>query len=227
MPLVKLLSFLAQSFYCAGLMILTTMAALVVSITHYRRHRSLRIFTYYIALSLLADITAFFAFPYPPNWNFRLVVAAITTNAFLLFEFIVCNLFILRYIGSPLRRRIIRINGLLFFGLLIFGVAMTYPHFMMAYYIVLDSIFLVLPCLIYFYGLFSTANLWPLTDQPAFWVVTGILFLHACDIPLQMTIYFLGSHQETAYTLNYILFSVFFILLIRAYLCTPEKLIHV
>jgi hypothetical protein len=224
---VKLLDFLAQSFYCLGLMVLTTMAALVVSITHYRRHKSLRIFTYYIAFSLLADITVFVAFPYTGDWNFRLVVAAITTNAFLLFEFIGCNLFILRYIRSPLRRRIIRINGLLFFGLLIVGVAMTYPHVMMVAYIVLECVFLVLPCLIYFYELFLTANLRPLTDQPAFWAVTGILFLHACDIPLQMTIYFLGSYQEAAYTLNYILFSILFILLIRAYLCTPEKLIHV
>jgi hypothetical protein len=223
MPLVKLLNFLAQSFYCAGLMVLMTMAALVVSITHYRRHKSLRIFAYYIALSLLSDITAFFAFPYPTDWNFRLVVFIATTNAFLLFEFIGCTLFILRYIGSPLRRRIIRINGLLFFGLLIFGVAMIYPHVMEMYYVVLASVFLVLPCLIYFYELFLTANPRPLTDQPAFWVVTGILFLHACDIPLQMTVYFLGSYQEAAYTLNYILYSIIFILLIRAYLCAPEN----
>ena len=224
---MKLLNFLAQSFYCAGLMVLVTMAALVVSITHYRRHRSLRIFTYYIAFSLLADITAFFAFPYPRSWNFRLVIAAVTTMAFILFEFIACNLFILRYIRSPLRRRIIRINGLLFLGLLIFGVAMTPLHVMGPSYIVLQCVFLVLPCLIYFYELFLTANLRPLTNQPAFWVVTGILFLHACDIPLQMTVYFLGSYQEAAYSLNYILFSVLFALLIRAYLCTPEKLILV
>ena len=104
---------------------------------------------------------------------------------------------------------------------------MTYPHVMMAYYIVLESVFLVFPCLIYFYEFFSTATLRPLRDQPAFWVVSGILFVHAGDIPLQMTIHFLGSLQEMAYMLNYILFSILFILLIRAYLCTPEKLIHV
>ena len=183
MPLVKLLNFLAQSFYCAGLMFLLTMAALVVSITHYRRHRSLRIFTYYIALSLLADITTFFAFPFPRDWNFLVVIAAITTIAFILFEFIACTLFILRRIGSPVRRRIIRINGLLFFGLLIFRIC--YDTSSLCWVSDFASCWTVsspsLPCLIYFYGELFTSEPSPINGPAVLWVATGILFLHACD----------------------------------------------
>ena len=223
-PSVKLLDLLAQSYYCAILMFLATMAALVISIIHYRRHRNLRIFTCYIALSLLQDLsTTYVIYSDAPLWNFWVVLMITLTIAFVLFGFIACNLFILHYIGSPLKRRIIWINGLLYFGILIFAAAKTYFRLSEMFLAVLESIFLVPPCLVYFYELFSTVNLQPLKSLPAFWVVTGILFLNACAIPLYLTVEYLGSYTQVSYTLNYILFSAFFILLIRAYLCPSEN----
>ena len=215
-------TFLAQSFYCAVLMMLLTAAALIISIVYRSRHRDLRIFTWYLALALMEDISTLFALPVTPELNFRVFLAIILTFGFLLLDFIVCNLFILRYIGSKLRRRIIRINGLLFFGVLTFEVTATRPK-TSAFFFVTDCVFLVVPCLFYFYELFSKLNLRPLKDQPSFWVITGILFLHACDIPLFLTVPFLENYQGAAYTLNYILFSIFFVLLIRAYLCPPQN----
>lgn len=220
---MKIVSFLAQSFYCAGVMMAFTLAALMTSIRYYKRHGNLRIFTYYIVFSLLSDLTSFFAYPYIPVWNLHMIVAMVTQVAFVLFDFIVCNLFILRYIGSPIRRRIIRINGLLFFGLLIFLYFGISLNAFGETYLMLDSVFLVLPCLFYFYELFLTMNLLPLKNQPAFWVITGIFFLHTGDTLLLFAAPFLGSYAQAAYSLNFILFSLFFTLLIRAYLCPPEK----
>jgi len=220
---VKIFRFLAQNFYSVGIMILFTLAALVISLAYYKRHRNLRIFTYYIAFSLLADMYAFYAFPYSSNAHFQLVILWATNQAFMLFEFIACNLFILRYTASALRRRIIRINGLLFFGFLILISIRIYPRNLSVSFVLWESIFLVPPCLIYFYDLFLRVTLRPLRDQPAFWIVTGILFLHACDIPLWLTVPFLGKYAEAAYTLNYIFYIMLFILLIRAYLCAPEE----
>jgi hypothetical protein len=94
---------------------------------------------------------------------------------------------------------------------------------MHAGYFLLESVFLVPPCLLYFYERFLTVNLQPLKEQPSFWVVTGVLFLNSCSIPLQLTFGYLGKYREAAFSLNYILYSIFFILLIRAYLCSPEK----
>lgn len=204
-------------------MIFCTIAALVVSILYYGRHRNLRIFTFYIAASLVQDIAAFYVFPFPARGSFRIILLADSIIVFILFEFIAGNLFILRYIGSPLRRRIIRVNGLLFFALVIFITILTYPRIKDWYYVIPESVFLVLPCLLYFYELFMTVNLHPLKDQPAFWAVTGILFLNACDIPLLLTANFMGSYFDGAFALNYILYSILFVLLIRAYLCPAEN----
>ncbi len=203
-------------------MMLLTAAALIISIMYRSRHRDLRIFTWYLALALMEDISTLFALPVTPDWGFRVFLAIILTFGFLLLDFVVCNLFILRYIASKLRRRIIRISSLLFFGVLIVEITATHPK-SEAIFFMTDCVFLVLPCLFYFYELFSKVNLRPLKDQPPFWVITGILFLHACDIPLFLTVPFLENYQGAAYTLNYILFSIFFVLLIRAYLCPPEN----
>jgi hypothetical protein len=220
---MNFLSFLAMSYYGVGIMMACTLAALVISIRYYRRHRNLRIFTYYIAFSFLQDMATFYALPYTHSWNLRMVMLVITALGFILFEFIVCNLFILRYIISPVRRRMIRIDCLLFFGILIFMYVGISHRILAGSYAVLESILIVPPCLLYFYELFLTVNIQPLKNQPAFWVVTGILFLHACDILLMLTFKFFGDYADAAFTLNYILYSLLFILLIRAYLCKPEK----
>ena len=222
---MKIVAFLAKSHYLVVAMIFFTIAALVVGIIRYRYHRTLRIFTWYIAFSLLTDLIASYIYAYWPRGSFPMQVMNATTIIFSLFEFVVCNLFILHYISSQPRRRIIRISGLLYFAALLFVVFVTYPLYYDEYYTVPEAIFLVIPCLFYFYELFLTRNLRPLTDQPAFWVVTGILFLNACDIPLLVTANFMGNAHDfnEAYSLNYVLYSILFVLLIRAFLCPPEE----
>ena len=205
-------------------MIAFTLAALVVSIKYYGRHRVLRIFTYYIAASLLQDLSALYILLCVHSGQLQTDLLEISVNTFMLFDFIVCNFFILHYISSPLRRRIIRLNGLLFLGLLILFYIRLYPRTLGLSLVPYQCIFLILPCLLFFYELFLTVNPQPLKNQPAFWVVTGILFLHACDVPLMLTVPFLQHYAQAAYSLNYILYSLLFILLIRAYLCTPTSL---
>jgi hypothetical protein len=222
---LKTLAFLAQSHYLVAAMLFFTTAALVVSIIRYHYHRNLRIFTYYIAFSLVQDLTAYYAFPYGNYRSFRMVVMNLTGLGFMLFEFVACNVFILRYISGARRRKIVKISGLLFFAVLSITASITYPYYWDEYYIVPESVFLVIPCLIYFYELFLTMNLKPLTDQPAFWVVTGILFLSACNIPLLVSSQFLRKYAyfDEAYSLNYIFYSLLFLLLIKASLCPAER----
>lgn len=225
-------AYFALSHYLNGVMTLFTVAALIIGIIYYKRHRNLRILTWYIAFSLFQDMSTFYAFPDRHPGNFRVDQMYITSIGFMLFEFIACSLFILRCIRSPQRRRIIKINALLFFGIIIANAALTFPDFgrlydtYTTYYLLPESFFLVIPCLIYFYELFLTRNLRPLTDQPAFWIITGILFLNACEIPLLVTSNLLKEithYYNEAFSLNYILYVLLFILLMRAFLCPPEN----
>lgn len=219
---MTLIEFLAQSYYCIVVMIASTLAALVVSIMYYGRHRNLRIFTYYIAFSLIEDVAGLFECT---NLGNRPVVLTgiIITDLFMFFEFIVVQLFILQYIVSPVRKRIIRINIFLFPVLMSYILTVTYPIGLYEPFFLLAFVFLIPPCLFYFYELFQKVSLQPLKDQPAFWIVTAFLFHCACTIPYGLTAYYLGKYQQAASSIVYILYCVVFLFIIKANLCPVKK----
>jgi len=222
-----LLHFLAESYYSTVVMIVATVAALIVSIKYYGRHKDLRVFTYYIAFSLAEDVIGLCGISAPVSRSSYLPTS-IAMNSFALFEYIVCHLFILHYISSPKRRLVIKINLFVYPALLAFILIEKYPASITTPYFLLGCFFLVLPCLLYFYELFQKVNLQPLKDQPAFWIVTAFLFHNACNIPFALTggilgKYFLGKYWGAASSVVYILYSIVFLFIIRANLCSPEN----
>jgi hypothetical protein len=213
---------LAHSYYSMVVMIVATVAALVVSIKYYGRHKDLRIFTYYVAFSLLEDVIGLWGYMAPDRRSAYLPIA-IAINSFALFEVIICHLFIPHYIMSPKRKLIIKINLFAYLVLLAFILIKKYPASIYTPYFLLGRIFLVLPCLLYFYELFKNVNLQPLKNQPAFWIVTAFLFHSACSIPYALTGAYLGKYQEAATSVLYFLYSIVFLFIIRANLCKPEN----
>ena len=202
-------------------MMMATLAALVVSLRYYNRHKDLRIFTYYILFSFLQDLTEFFAPAVKMNKLTSRIILASSENAFMLFEFFVCNYFILQHLSSARRRMAVKLNALIFFCLLLYLGLRYYKVIYLRSFFLFEAIFLVLPCLLYFYELFVNVRPVPLKNQPSFWIITGILFLNACSFPMLLTLGLLGKYSHAAFFLNFILYSIFFILIIRAYLCTP------
>jgi hypothetical protein len=213
---------LANSYYSMVIMIIATVAALVVSIKYYGRHKDLRIFTYYIAFSLLEDGIGLCGYM-APDRRAAYLPTSIAINSFALFEFIVCHLFILHYIMSPKRKLIIKINLFVYPVLLAFILIKKYPASIYTPYFLLGCFFLVLPCLLYFYELFQNVNLQPLKNQPAFWIVTAFLFHSTWSIPYALTGHYLGKYQEAATSVVYFLYSIVFLFIIRANLCKPEN----
>jgi hypothetical protein len=219
---MKLIDFLSQYYYCLGLMVLVETIALAITIRYYRRHKELRVFPYYLTFSLL-EVWAGFIFSVAGTHTPLKHAPGIIANIFMLFEYSLCNFIILRHISSKGRRRAIYINSLLFVGVLAFAISKNYHFAYQATFFLFESVFLLLPCLLYFYELFVSVQPTPLKDQPSFWVVTGFLFLNACSIPMLMTVARAGHYHAAVYSLNYILYSIFSILLIRAYRCPPQN----
>lgn len=199
-----------------------TLIALVISIKYYHRHRELRVFTYYILLSLLEDSTSVYETIMGPDIFFPHVIHGVIANMFMLTEFSVFVYFILQHISTVKRRRAIQIDAVLFFLLVLWTMLRDHRFIIIAGLFPVESFFLVLPPLLYFFELFIRAPSNALKDQPAFWIITGILFLNCCSIPLQFAKAYMGRHAIEWYNLNYLLYALFFFLLIKAYLCKPE-----
>lgn len=203
-------------------MILLSLVAFIVSVKYYGRHKTLRIFPYYLGFSLLqsaADCYRHMAFK---GEHIPTMLGLMVDTAFLVFEFLVCNLFILHFISVAGRRLILIVNAVVYVVLLIALYAVKFPTIPFTSLFLLQSIALIPPCLVYFFELFLTVNAKSLKDQPPFWIVTGILFLNGWSIPLYLSLDYLGAYAGSAFALNDVLYSILFILLIRAYRCSPE-----
>jgi hypothetical protein len=215
---MKPLSWLLQNHYTVLLMILATIAALIISIKNYRRHRELRIFTFYILFSLTQDTSDFYRSMSPKGAFTPMILEACATLGFLLFEFAVWTYFVLSHITSSKRRRIVKTFPVVFLVIMICFMRFKFGWVNL---LLLNCTLLALPCFFYFYELFLQVHEKPLKDQPSFWTITGILFFNCCSIPLYLNIHAFGKEANTAFSLNYLLYTLFFALLIRAYLCNP------
>jgi len=89
--------------------------------------------------------------------------------------------------------------------------------------LLIQNIFLLVACIVYFNDLFTTFAVRDLSKDPAFWVITGILYYSVITTPLQVYRLFYKTElydkisvyiitNSTAYILMYMLF-------IKAYTC--------
>jgi hypothetical protein len=88
----------------------------------------------------------------------------------------------------------------------------------------IEFLFLLLPCITYYFELFSVKTSEDLLRRPSFWITTGIFFYSVISIPyyliddfLQVTKYHFRN-QLTAF-MFYIPFSFNFLFLSKAFLC--------
>ena len=216
---MKPLSFLARYYYSEGLMVILGIIALVIAIINYRRHRELRIFCYLLLFDLIQIGTDFWHYNRPGEILAARVLTIITLG-FMVFENIACIVFVYSQLVSRRWKWTVAICPILFVVAL--SVAIKFKAWAQMFDVCLvDCITLTVPCLLYFYELFLYPSDKPLKDQPVFWVVTGILFLNCCSIPLYLTLGMGVDDSEKAFSLNCLLYAVYYGMLIRAYVCSP------
>jgi hypothetical protein len=215
------LSYFAQYYYAEGLMVATGLTALVISITRFRRHRELRIFAIYLAFSMTQIGTDFIRYMRPGE---RLpgIVEVLTTLGFMVFENIVCIIYIYKSLISRRSKRIIAGFPLFFVAGFLLAMKIRGEAGVFVFFLV-DCISLTIPCLLYFYEQFLYPSRRPLKTQPAFWVITGILFLNCVSIPLYLLSGLRLHDLHEASSLNFILYAALYCLIARAFLCRPVE----
>lgn len=216
------------SFWCVIFMMTAAAGTFISSVKYGYRLKPLRFIPYYTMASLLQGIIGFYYQYINKNagrgWGLSV---DISENIFVLLEFILLNNFLIRSIVSPAKKRIIKVIAAIFLLLLLIvwmrpvdnmhsiGFFHAYPNLY-----ALESLFLVIPCLFYFYDLFRFQQVVNLEADPQFWVIVGIFFYNSCSIPLFLLFPIFRFTNEAIAELfnsmNYILYGIFFLLLIRA-----------
>jgi hypothetical protein len=220
---VKIFEFLALHDYFEGLMILIVLIALIFSLRLYGRHRALRILPYYFAFWLLMCGVEFYQFISPRGDPFAKALDSTGAAILTIFEFCVFSLLILHYITGAGRRLAVKLNTVIFFIVEIFLYFRAFPRNAIFSMCILEAAALILPCVIYFYELFTSMNTKALKDRPSFWIVTGIIYQAVYNASLTLSMEYMGRFSDGAYAFAILFYCILFVLFMRAYKCSPEE----
>lgn len=180
--------------------------------------RYLRSFPIYCGANALAEVVAHI-FP---------VTGRIDYDIFTLFELLYFSYFLSRLIDSRGTKRLIWTLAFLF--LACFVLYTLHPALFdgAGWFIILECIIIIIPCLVYFMEVFSkphTADLWV---EPAFWMVTGILYYFFILIPTILFVYYFDSQHKPAlalavYSVNNYAQVISYLLFFKGMTCRLKK----
>jgi hypothetical protein len=220
---MKFFEFLALHDYMEGLMIFIVLIAFIYSLRYYGRHRALRIVPYYFAFWLLMAGVEFYLYISPRGNPFASALDTIGAAILTAFEFYVFSLLILHYIAGARRRLAIKLNTVIFFIAEILLYLRVYPRNPIIPMCLLEGAGLVLPCVMYFYELFTNMDTKALRNRPSFWIVTAIIYQGVYNTSLTVSMKFMGRFSDGAYAFAILFYCILFVLFMRAYKCSPEE----
>ena len=150
----------------------------------------------------------------------KLIQASIST--FILIEFLVLYRIMFRIISIPKFQKITNVFFYSFILYLTVTWAFTNAFFNTSYKVFLaQTLCMLIPTFLYFLQLFSFSPQKNLRNNPEFWIAIGCLFYFSTTIPL----FFLASVVSIykfffLNSINYIAYSVLYLFIARAFLCS-------
>jgi hypothetical protein len=223
-------------FYTEVALIFVLLVAFYVSIKRYKDYPLLKLFPYYTCALLVIFINSTFADHVNSDINLILLnqVLSYADHSFTLLELFVFTVFFQNILFSNSAKKILTSLTILFSLYFIYVTFSDkfFPHEISessqtrAYTI--EAVLLLLPCVVYFYELFSRDPTRILANEPAFWIVTGLFSFITCTLPISiMENYIRNQHIHLLlelYSLFHIFYILFFVMLMRAYKCNAQSL---
>ena len=224
----ELLEESSSLFYTNLIEAACALLASVIGFLLRKRHIGLRLMFIYPFSSFLQFIIYFLIYYLQHIEPFIFLFTS--TKVFLIIEFLCILIFYLSVLTKKKLRRIT------------LGISILYSLFI-AYHFIYKGISNEIPIQFYFFqsfiilffpvihliDLFSDKPKPKLSDEPSFWITIGVLLYFLCVIPLYIGGRFVFgeksiTNEQGIYSINFICYSIFFLLITRAFLCkTPVK----
>ena len=212
---------------------------LIISLKHSKKFVILKYFPLYarcLMLVFLSMVLYYIALDADYDSDFFLGLTTYLDNCFTLLELIFFSHFYYQYVTSPVVRKLIisvNISFIFFFVLMAISDNAFYTHITEATKAIVytfEGVVLLLLCSYYFINLFKNTPVIKLKNEPVFWAPIGLFFFMSCTLPyslLENTIRknYPDSFLATTYSIFHVFYALLFLMIIRAYLCTVEKMI--
>jgi len=224
----------ARSFYSRPFLDLILIIAFIISVKKKNKHRILRFIPIYILALLVVYFTVEVYLVFPLEKRRKLVrFDFFLDHLFTLIELLIFSDFFYKVLLSSFLRKVVRTLTSLFILIFIMGtllksqLQLNTAHKMINTFYTFQAIFLILFCILYFIELFKKPPVLNLFEEPSFWVTTGLFFFTSCTLPYSLleNQIDLNYHEYAVelFAIFHVFYSLFFIMIIRAYLCKPIK----
>ena len=224
----KLIQFLGQIYYGDMIMAFFELIAIITGLIFLRKDKPWLFFITYLILDFLIFLIDNYLKVFNRN-NFSFFNNL--TNALISYiELLVYYYFFIKVIRNKAVVRTIKILRVIFSIIMVFFITTKFSFLTNRYsYVSLmigatEFVFLLLPCLSYFFELLKNEPMINLYQRPSFWIVSGIFLYSGISIPYYLTNRFIFSNQYEYYKIMAFLFFdipfiLNFIFLTRAFLC--------
>ncbi len=210
---------ISEYFFSDWIMIVLALIAFIVGIRNYNKET--RIITYYLGAFTLVNFSCIYFELINPN---RLI-DGLVVNAFIIAEFTFFYFYLSSIIYSIGMKLIMKVIMILFWGFYLFIWYKWPRYFYYSNYLscALVSFCVIIPCLFYFYELFTASKPIDLKSHAPFWIVVGILFHNGCSLPIFLLADYINinhpSYFKIFFPIVYTAYSLLCLLFIKAYLC--------
>lgn len=222
--------FLANSadfFYTNILAMLCSFACMITAFIRRNKFKELKLMFLYPLSSLIQTIISYALTYFYPSMNIQNIIKSInlSINLFLLIEFISIFIFFYQVVLISKLKKILKLILYTYILTLIF---LWYVYNPLLYYpfdlIFIQAVYVLLIAIICLIDLFKNNPKGSLLDEPSLWIITGSFLYFLCTLPIYIAREFVFEAngdliEEGLYSINYICYSIFFLLIIRAYLC--------
>ena len=190
---------------------------------------------YVLSLLLVLFFNSMYSTTYINRYQAKLFagLADFLDYSFTLLELIIFSHFYYNLIINPTIKKLILLLNLIFIPFFVYMLIKdekfykTISEITQNLVYTTEGIILLLICLSYFIELFKRPPHLNLKNDPVFWVSTGLLFFLSCTLPFSiLETQIRKNHSDLIYWMYpifYIFYILLFLMIIRAYLCKPEK----
>ncbi len=223
-----MLRYFSTYYYIVPVQFILNLLFVIACSLNYNRIGNFKILLIYGLTALTQSIFATYIGVYMVSGQEKIKLIQNSINIFMLIEFILFNLFLIKSTSISSLRKILIGTSILFILVVLrywfYTNAFNKSPFFLS---VIESYLIIIGCLLYYYSNFTSADNIKIKDNPPFWIVTGMLFLFGCLLPvfLQWNNTYLQSLDiyNAVYLINFVGYIILFTFFILGLKCQIKK----
>ena len=216
---------MTETYYTVPVMVVFQIAATFVSYKNRYKFKELEYFHLYPLCGLLQAFIAIFSMIFLQR-SIGKKIEELSVNLFSISE---AALFLYFSIKITQIKRLRKLLEVLFFVFTLYSIyswSFTDSLFHNASKLIgAEALLALIAIYCYFFQLFTQPVVEKIIDKPAFWINLGFLFLFSCTLPLTALDFIqrVASPNFYLYYLNFLAYSVLYLIVIKAYLCKEQN----